>query len=124
MMHHLLRSADCGAAGCNKTTQAIDEQEIRLEWLLSGNAPCLWRKKAVYGVLRRLKVELSQPDYAKPRGRVYQELLVDLIRWQPSMANLILDAREEHRLGPDVPSWVPDWNVAASENSEFNSHYL
>jgi hypothetical protein len=80
------------------------------------------RSFGVYGVLRRLSVLLSQPDYAKTRARIYQELLVDLIRWQPRMINLVLDAGIASRFA-DVPSWVPDWTIAA-ERCYFDTDYL
>jgi len=61
-----------------------------------------------YGVLRRFGAKLSQSDYSKPVGQVYQELFVDLLRWEPTMIRLLLDAGRDQL--PDTPSWVPNWS--------------
>ncbi|KAK8240956.1 heterokaryon incompatibility protein-domain-containing protein [Phyllosticta capitalensis] len=69
------------------------------------------RSYAVHGVLSRLNITLSRPDYTKSRGRVYQDLLTNLVRWNAKMVNLIMDAGATPKFS-DAPSWVPDWNEA------------
>jgi hypothetical protein len=70
---------------------------------------------AAHGVLSRLGVQLTPPDYKKPKEIIYQELLTDMITWQPQMIRLIADAGITKRLD-GVPSWVPDWSELRDQN--------
>ncbi|KAF1998514.1 HET-domain-containing protein [Amniculicola lignicola CBS 123094] len=63
---------------------------------------------ALYGVLRSMEVNLSNPDYRKPTHIVYKELFMDLVRWRPACISLLLDAGLPAM--PDSPSWVPQWD--------------
>jgi hypothetical protein len=66
---------------------------------------------SIYGVLRSLGVPLTRADYAKSQQQIYQELFVDLIKWNARSITLILDAGESGM--PNAPSWVPNWyNIA------------
>ncbi|KAI1870277.1 hypothetical protein JX265_006447 [Neoarthrinium moseri] len=62
---------------------------------------------ALHGVLQRVGISRSTPDYSKPLGEVYHGLFLDLLRHQTSLINLLVDIGP--RL-PGVPSWVPDWS--------------
>jgi hypothetical protein len=70
------------------------------------------RAYGTYGVLRRLGAHLSEPNYSKPLGQVYQEYFVDLVSWDRSLIRLLVDAGRT-RL-PNTPSWVPDWSQTSS----------
>jgi len=61
---------------------------------------------AVQGILQRVgcRPEYSVPDYAKNKGRVYLELMADLITWRPDMIQLLLDSGECLRHLGDAPS--------------------
>jgi len=64
-----------------------------------------------------LGVITSEADYAKTLGQVYHDLLVDLLRFCPSLIVLLVD------IGPTLsgaPSWVPDWS-SATERTWFSS---
>lgn len=67
------------------------------------------RAFALHGVFSRLGLHQSLPDYSKSLGRVYQDLFVKLVAWEPALVNLLLDTG--NRL-PGAPSWVPDWSTA------------
>lgn len=67
------------------------------------------RAFALHGVFNRLGLHQPSPDYSKSLGRVYQDLFVRLVSWEPALVNLILDTG--NRL-PGAPSWVPDWSTA------------
>jgi hypothetical protein len=71
------------------------------------------RSYALYGILQRVGLQLAEPDYNKSPGRVYYELMLDLLRWSPKALILLIDAgvdsKHESQLG-GVPSWVPNWN--------------
>ncbi|KAI0897300.1 heterokaryon incompatibility protein-domain-containing protein [Annulohypoxylon nitens] len=70
------------------------------------------RSYAAYGVLQRLGIKnLSQPDYSKSLGQVYQDLIRDLLQWNPTTLSLLLDAGVYPQ--NDYPSWVPHWSTAA-----------
>ncbi|KAI1416709.1 heterokaryon incompatibility protein-domain-containing protein [Hypoxylon sp. FL1857] len=70
------------------------------------------RSYAAYGALQRLGIrELSNPDWSKPLGQVYQDLIRDLLQWDPMLIHLLIDAGYCSNIGS--PSWVPDWSVAA-----------
>lgn len=66
------------------------------------------RSYAIHGVLRRLGMQLSPVDYGRSLSQVYQDLFTDLVRWEPRMVSLILDATAG--AFSDSPSWVPNWN--------------
>ncbi|KAI1091946.1 hypothetical protein F5B19DRAFT_240165 [Rostrohypoxylon terebratum] len=69
------------------------------------------RSYATYGVLQRLGVKnLSQPEYSKPLGQVYQELIRDLLQWNSVAISLLLDAGAHSNI--EAPSWVPGWSIA------------
>ncbi|KAF1981710.1 hypothetical protein K402DRAFT_221388 [Aulographum hederae CBS 113979] len=59
------------------------------------------------GVLQRLGLKISAPDYEKPLRQVYLELFVTLIRKDSRLVNLLLDAGG---MQPAKPSWVPNWD--------------
>jgi hypothetical protein len=40
----------------------------------------LGKSYALYGILQRMGLQLAEADYAKPRGRVYHELMLDLLQ--------------------------------------------
>lgn len=67
------------------------------------------RAFAIYGVFSRLGLRQPLPDYSKSLGRIYQDLFVRLVAWEPALVNLLLDTG--NRL-PGAPSWVPDWSTA------------
>ncbi|KAI0152473.1 heterokaryon incompatibility protein-domain-containing protein [Hypoxylon sp. NC0597] len=70
------------------------------------------RSYAAYGALQRLGIrELSSPDYSKPLGQVYRELTRDMLRYNPTLIHLLMDAGISTSMGG--PSWVPDWRIAA-----------
>ncbi|KAI1212732.1 heterokaryon incompatibility protein-domain-containing protein [Annulohypoxylon truncatum] len=70
------------------------------------------RSYATYGILQRLGIkDLSQSEYSKPLGQVYQELIKDFLKWNPATISLLLDAGVHSNIGG--PSWVPDWSIAA-----------
>ncbi|KAF5249737.1 hypothetical protein FANTH_5045 [Fusarium anthophilum] len=65
------------------------------------------RVYAVDSVLRQLGAQPPIPDYHKPLGRVYRDVFVSLMEWNPTLIMLLVDCGS--RL-PDAPSWVPDWS--------------
>jgi hypothetical protein len=54
-------------------------------------------------------MRVTQADYSKSLGQVYQNLFTDLVRWELCMIGLILDIKKDTFL--DLPSCVPNWNV-------------
>ncbi|KAI0885988.1 heterokaryon incompatibility protein-domain-containing protein [Annulohypoxylon maeteangense] len=80
------------------------------------------RSYAAYGVLQRLGVQnLSQPEYSKQLGQVYQELARDLLKWSPQAICLLVDAGTCSYI--NRPSWIPDWRIAA-ERQWIHSDYI
>ncbi|OTA96050.1 hypothetical protein M434DRAFT_393125 [Hypoxylon sp. CO27-5] len=72
------------------------------------------RSYAVYGVLQRLGVkELSNPDYSASLDQVYKELIMDLLRYNPALIHLLIDAGISTSIGH--PSWVPDLRIVADK---------
>ena len=63
---------------------------------------------ALYGVMQRMGINPSQPDYSKPVGEVYHRLMLDFLEWRPSLSVLLLDAGLPLA---GIPSWVPDWST-------------
>jgi hypothetical protein len=61
---------------------------------------------AMHGILRRLGVPLTKPDYAKPLEQIYRDLFCDLLAWNFSATGLLSMAGISSLQG--VPSWVPD----------------
>ena len=64
---------------------------------------------SIYGFLSSLGAPLLKPDYAKSKGRIYQDLISDLLRWRPYLLRLMIDTGStcpEH-----AASWVPDWTT-------------
>ncbi|KAI0024042.1 heterokaryon incompatibility protein-domain-containing protein [Xylariomycetidae sp. FL0641] len=102
---------------------------LRLE--VSGERPCLEgivqaiRKRkagvakdrvcATQGVLRRLGLELPEPDYAKPDTQVLHEAFAALLRWEPTLINMLLD------VGPG-PSDTPTWPTFSALGSTINRY--
>src|SRR5262249_17485493 len=80
------------------------------------------RSFAVHGVLSRLNITLTKPKYENSRSRIYQDLLLDMIRWHPRMVCLIADAGITTGF-TDAPSWVPDWSKA-SDMAYFDADYI
>jgi len=75
---------------------------------------------AVHGVLRQLGVKLAPPDYEKSTGLVYRDFFTDILRWAPSLINLMIDAGSTPPLG--APSWVPDWNMSPGPSWQPSSY--
>ena len=65
------------------------------------------RSFALYGILQKLGVSLSQPDYTNDKTVVFRELFCSLVAWDVSLVRLLADAG---RLGADTPTWVPGFN--------------
>lgn len=68
---------------------------------------------ALYGILQRMGLQLAKADYAKPRGRVYHELMLDLLQWSPAGISMLLDAGRSDYIDEkmdNMPPWVPDWS--------------
>lgn len=63
---------------------------------------------AIYGVLRRLNIELEKPDYSRPLGDIYKELFIKLISWEYGL-NLLLESGLPGLA--NAPSWIPDWSI-------------
>ena len=63
---------------------------------------------ALYGILERVNIPQPLPDYHKSLGTIYHKLYKQILRHQPRMVNLLVDAGGG-RL--DGPSWVPDWST-------------
>ena len=56
-------------------------------------------------------LQLAEADYAKPRGRVYYELMLDLLHLSPAGIIMLLDAGRSDKINEEtynVPSWIPD----------------
>jgi len=69
---------------------------------------------SMYGVLQCLMpTDPSPPSYDKPRGVIYQELLMDLIAWNPRFIRLLSGAGINKL--PNTPSWVPDWSATPQD---------
>jgi hypothetical protein len=68
------------------------------------------RAFAVYGVLQGLGVDLGEPDYDKPLGKIYETLFRALLAREPALIRLIVDAPSP--TPQEAPSWVPDWSIA------------
>ncbi|KAK3400000.1 hypothetical protein B0T20DRAFT_349960 [Sordaria brevicollis] len=78
---------------------------------------------AMRGVLERLGIFLQPPDYGKTLGEVYHELFVGLLKREPALIALLVDAdgtnkarrrrpaeEEREKSMEGAPSWVPDWS--------------
>lgn len=76
---------------------------------------------AMRGVLERLGIFLQPADYGKRLGEVYHELFVGLLRREPVLIALLVDAdvtdktrrrgaEERENSMEGAPSWVPDWS--------------
>lgn len=69
---------------------------------------------ALHGVLQNLGFEVSDVDYQKSKGKVFHELLLDLLYWDSSAAVPLQDAGRSWNSDPEMleaPSWVPDWTA-------------
>ena len=63
---------------------------------------------AVHGILRRLGIEQSTPDYSKSLATVYTELYKAMLSQRPSMINLLAETGDSSL---KAPSWTPDWST-------------
>lgn len=72
------------------------------------------RAYALYGVLRSQGVRLSKPDYHQSESSVYYNLYCDLLLWDRASLLFLVDAGISGM--PEKPSWVPDWEAAASRS--------
>lgn len=75
---------------------------------------------SLHGVLSRMQLSSSEPDYTKSYSQVYHELFFDLLCHDTSLINLLVD------VGPrlsGVPSWVPDWSNL-DERSWLDSRFV
>lgn len=67
------------------------------------------RSYALNGILRTIEVEPPEVDYSLTLGEVYRQLLSTLLRWEPALISMLIDATATSRPSADAPSWVPDW---------------
>ena len=69
---------------------------------------------AMHGILRRLGVPLTKPDYTKPLEQIYRDLFCDFLLWNSSATGLLSMAGVSSLQG--VPSWVPDLANSAGKS--------
>jgi hypothetical protein len=69
---------------------------------------------AMHGILRRLGVPLTRPDYAKPLEQIYRYFFCDLLTWNSSATSLLSMAGVSSLQG--VPSRVPDLANSAGKS--------
>ncbi|KAH9206403.1 hypothetical protein DL95DRAFT_469649 [Leptodontidium sp. 2 PMI_412] len=73
-----------------------------------------YKSYALHGVPQNLGFGVPDPDYRMSKGKVFHELLLDLLHWDASAAVLLQDAGRSRTSDPDMleaPSWVPDWTA-------------
>lgn len=70
------------------------------------------RAHALGGIMASLGVRLITAVYSLDKNEVYFQLLVQLLRWNPELLVVIMDAR-----APTAgrPSWVPSWDQLPEE---------
>ncbi|KAI0145513.1 hypothetical protein GGR57DRAFT_300637 [Xylariaceae sp. FL1272] len=103
------------AAKRSRTTDGNDTADGILQTLTSRKASNPRdRSYGLYGVLGNGGVHLSSPDYKKSEGQTYNELFVDLLRWNPQAFPLLVNAGES-LVVHDGPSWVPGWDSLPDE---------
>ncbi|KAG4437823.1 hypothetical protein IFR05_006710 [Cadophora sp. M221] len=103
----------CKDDGGEKTMAAITDGVIHT---LRGRQSTNPKDKsyALHVVLRNFSFEVSDSDYQESRGKVFHELLLDLLHRDPWAPVLLQDTGRSWNSDPemlDTPSWVPDWTV-------------
>jgi hypothetical protein len=65
---------------------------------------------ALFSVLKELGIQLPPPDYENSVERIYIEATTACINHDKNLSSLLEAPSNERNL--NLPSWVPDWNVA------------
>lgn len=68
---------------------------------------------ALSGVLKASGASPSPPDYSRLPKEVFQDMLRDLIGWEPAFLTLIMSGGSKSSQ-EGWPSWLPDWNAPES----------
>jgi hypothetical protein len=81
--------------------------------------------RALYGILKRQGVDLTNPSASRSVGEVYADLFRDLLSWRKESLRLIIESGISEM--ESKPSWVPDWSTAVDrcwldESYIFNSN--
>jgi hypothetical protein len=63
----------------------------------------------LYGMLKRMDVNIPRPDYSKSVEQIYTEATKFIIIHDISLRILLETSESKER--PGLPSWVPDWNM-------------
>lgn len=63
----------------------------------------------IYGLLKRMDVNIPRPDYSKSVEKIYTEATKFIIIHDISLRILLESSESKER--PGLPSWVPDWNM-------------
>ncbi|KAF2500878.1 HET-domain-containing protein [Lophium mytilinum] len=79
---------------------------------------------ALYGILKAHGACPSVPDYSFSVGKVYQNLVQDLLSWKPVALAVIMDASSRGRSGFDGPTWVPNWQTSVPSAWLTSRHQL
>ncbi|PMD28939.1 HET-domain-containing protein [Hyaloscypha variabilis F] len=65
---------------------------------------------ALYGILQRINPDITPPDYSKSVEQIYTEVAKMVIQSEKSLH--ILETMGEDSIGSNLPSWVPQFDIA------------